>query len=91
MTLLRREGRRILSSICSVGCNMVPLGNRGTMIYIVKSSPIIAGMILAAITDGNGALKFSAAMILFGLGEMILPHLPPPIMAINNLALDSLS
>lgn len=34
------------------------------------------------------APKFSAAMIVFGFGEMMLPHFPPPIMAISRTALD---
>ena len=43
---------------------------------------------MAAITDERGASKFSAAMIVLGLGEMMLPHLPPPTIASNigNLA-----
>ena len=35
-------------------------------------------------TDDKSALKFSAAIIVFGFGETILPHFPPPIMAINS-------
>ena len=42
----------------------------------------------AAMTDERGASKFSAAMIVLGLGERILPHLPPPIIASRSLNLD---
>ena len=41
--------------------------------------------------DGNDAPKFSAAIMVLGLGEIIFPHFPPPIMAINNLLLGKLS
>ena len=55
------------------------------MTYTVNNNPISAGIILAAITEGNDAPKFSAAIMVLGLGEIIFPHFPPPIMAINNL------
>ena len=40
---------------------------------------------------GRGAPKFSEAIIVLGLGEMILPHLPPPMRAISNLVRERLS
>ena len=40
-------------------------------------------------TDERSALKFSAAMMVFGLGDTILPHFPPPIMAISSTDGDS--
>ena len=51
-------------------------------------NPIIAGTIPAAITDERGASKFSAAIIVLGLGDRILPHLPPPIIANSSLNFD---
>ena len=50
----------------------------------MKNKPTTAGKILANITDDKSALKFPAAIIVFGLGDMIFPHLPPPIIAISN-------
>ena len=56
----------------------------GTNKYTVTTRPIIAGITFADITDDSGASKFSAAIIVLGLGEMMLPHLPPPTIASNN-------
>ena len=50
----------------------------------MKNKPITAGKILANITADRSALKFPAAIMVFGLGDMIFPHLPPPIIAISN-------
>ena len=38
-------------------------------------------MILAAIKLDNSTPKFSDAAMVFGLGEIIFPHFPPPIIA----------
>ncbi len=40
-----------------------------------------AGTMLAAMTDGSGEPKFSAAIIVLGFGEITFPHFAPPIMA----------
>ena len=60
-------------------------GISGIITNTVITNPMIAGTIPAAITDDRGALKFSAAIMVLGLGERILPHLPPPIIAKSNL------
>ena len=66
-----------------------PLGIRGIITNTVTNKPTIAGSTPAAITDDRGASKFSAAIIVLGLGERILPHFPPPIIARSSLNLDS--
>ena len=66
-----------------------PLGIRGIITNTVTSNPTIAGSTPAAITEDRGASKFSAAIMVFGLGDRILPHLPPPIIAIRSLNLES--
>ena len=44
---------------------------------------MIAEATFANITEERGAPKFSAAIIVLGLGEIIFPHFPPPTIASN--------
>ena len=67
------------------------LGINGIITNTVTANPISAGTMPAAMTDDRGASKFSAAMMVFGLGDRILPHLPPPIMASSSFIFDSCS
>ena len=60
------------------------LGIKRTITNTVNSNPKKAGKRLANITDERSAPKLSAAIIVLGLGEMIFPHFPPPIIATNN-------
>ena len=55
------------------------------MTYTVIINPISAGIILAAITEGNDAPKFSAAIMVLGLGEIIFPHFPPQIALLSQV------
>src|SRR5699024_8238641 len=54
----------------------------------VTINPNIAGTIPAAITVVKGNSKASATDIVFGLGEIIFPALPPPIIANKIVGLD---
>ena len=44
----------------------------------------MSGIILANITEGKSAPKFSAAIIVLGLGEIIFPLFPPPIITSSS-------
>ena len=88
---LRQSAGRASSlsrSVASSPTIKSPFGINGTITNTVIINPIIAGTIPAAITDESGASKFSAAIIVFGLGDRILPHLPPPIIASSSLNFD---
>ena len=66
----------------------LPFFVRALAIIIVTIIPKIAGIIPAAITDVKGRLKASEAAIAFGLGDIMFPDFPPPIIAIKTAVLD---
>ena len=81
----KNDGKFVSSVASSNSCDLSPaplnfLANIDANIT-VTISPTIAGIIFAAIKDDKFTSKFSAADIVFGFGDIMLPALPPPIIA----------
>lgn len=70
---------------------MIPFLIRVRVKITVTIKPNIAGIIPAAITLVKGSSKASEAAIVLGLGEMMFPAFPPPIIAKRMAGLDSLA
>ena len=60
-------------------------GKKRAMTKTVKSNPMRAIRISINMTDDKSAPKFSAAIIVLGLGEIMLPHFPPPIITSSTI------
>ncbi|MPM86515.1 hypothetical protein SDC9_133604 [bioreactor metagenome] len=84
----KNDGNCSFSLSCFTSSILVPLiflANIDANITVTVS-PTNAGIMLAAIKDDNSIPKFSAADIVLGFGDIILPAFPPPIIA-NNITI----
>src|SRR5699024_5431210 len=90
ITADKNNGAFSLLFVCS-SSNSIKLPFFASRLAIIKVTvtPKIAGIIPAAMTDVSGTLKASAAAIAFGFGDIILPALPPPIMASKIAVLET--
>ncbi len=87
ITACMNEGRSVAEAASSSATSVVTSPARLAMIVeirIVTTSAAIAGMIFAPISEVSSILKASAAAIVLGFGEMMLPALPPPIIATRS-------